>query len=404
MKLDAKTVATLALNGKSDVIYFDEEMPGFGYRLRASAKGIMLKSWIVQYRRAGASRRMLLGPASVLDPIQARAAAKKVLAKVALDEDPQAARTERRTKDRMNVRSIIDEYLAAKDVRPHTFRLLKLYLTGPYFKAIHGMPIDKVTRRDIASRLVAITREHSSVTAAKSRAVLSAFFTWAMRMGLVDVNPVIGSPQPRDAQSRDRVLSDNELAAIWRACEDDDYGKIVRLLILTGCRRAEIGGMAWSEFDGSWTLPAKRSKNGKAHTLPLPPMAMEIINEVPRQVSRDQLFGSHSSAGFTSWANGKHALEARSGVTDPPWTVHDIRRSVATGMADIGIQPHIIEQVLNHRGGHRRGPAGIYNRSTYDREVRNALALWADHIRTLAEGGERKLVNIASSPLAPLTA
>src|SRR5262249_14165267 len=150
---------------------------------------------------------------------------------------------------------------------------------------------------------------------------------------------------------RERVLSDSELVALWNACKDDDSGRIFRLLILLGQRRSEVGGMRWSEFDdperpSTWTLPAGRSKNGRAHTLPVPPMALDIIRAVPKMVFRDQLFGARSDEGFASWNKGKIALDQRSGVTN--WTPHDIRRTVATKMADIGVQPHIIEQVLNH--------------------------------------------------------
>ena len=253
------------------------------------------------------------------------------------------------------------------------------------------MPIDKVVRADVASRLVAIKREHSSIVAARCRMALNGFYAWAMRMGVVESNPVIGSPEPRDSQPRERVLSDNELAAIWRACNDDDHGRVVRLLILTACRRGEIGGMAWSEIDlagASWTLPASRSKNAKAHSLPLLPLAMAIIRAVPHMVSRDQLFGVRGN-GFTNWDFGKQELDKRSGVSD--WTLHDIRRSAATRMADLGVQPHIIEQILNHQSGHKRGPAGIYNRSSYEREVKAALALWEDHVRSIVDGGERKI-------------
>jgi integrase len=198
------------------------------------------------------------------------------------------------------------------------------------------------------------------------------------------------------------VLSDGELAAIWRACNDDEYGKIVRLLILLGSRRGEVGGMCWSEIDldrATWTLPAKRSKNGRKHELPLMPTALDIIAGVPRMVSRDSLFGERAGH-FTSWARNKPELDKRSGVTEPPWTVHDIRRSVATRMADIGITPHIIEEILNHVSGHKGGVAGIYNRSSYDREVRAALALWSDHVRMLIEGGERKVLSFPPSPAA----
>jgi integrase len=111
-------------------------------------------------------------------------------------------------------------------------------------------------------------------------------------------------------------------------------------------------------------------------------------------VSRDPLFGLRGD-GFTAWARGKTALDARSGVTG--WTLHDIRRSVATRMADLGIGPHIIEQILNHQSGHKAGPAGIYNRSSYANETRAALALWEDHIRTLVEGGERKILPLPSA-------
>jgi len=404
MKLDAKSVGALKLDGKKDAIAFDDNMPGFGYRLRLGGGGKVLRSWVVQYRRGGATRRLLLGSAAVLGAEAARAAAKKALAKVALGEDPQAERIDRRGKDKLSLRSVVDEYLATKerDVRPRTFRELKRYLTGGFFKPLHAIPVDTVTRRDVAARLVAITREHGSIVAARARAALSTFFVWAMQMGMVENNPVIGTIQPKNSKPRERTLSDEELAAIWRACKDDDYGRIVRLLVLLGARRAEIGGMAWSELDlqrGTWVLPATRSKNGRAHTLPLMPLALDIIKNVPHLASRAQLFGARSNDGFTGWDDQKEVLDERSGVT--AWTLHDIRRTVATGLADIGVQPHIIEQVLNHQSGHKGGPAGIYNRSSYEREVRNALALWEDHVRSLVTGGARKVVSyVPASPAA----
>jgi integrase len=398
MKLTAKTVAALRLDGKTDAIYFDDDMSGFGFRLRLGSGGKVLKSWVAQYKRAGATRRILLGSAEVLSVEQAKAAAKKVLAKVALGEDPALDRRERRDKDRVSLRSVIDEYLAfkARDLRPKTMREITRYLTGTYFKPLHGVPVDKVSRKDIASRLVAIIREHGPVVAAKARAALTSLFAWSMQMGLIEHNPVVGTIQPDAGKPRERTLSDDELAAIWRACKDDEYGRIVRLLILLAARRAAVGGMSWPEFDlerGLWTLPAARSKNGKAHTLPLMPIALDIIKRVPRLVARDQLFGTRSNDGFTGWDDQKESLDARSGVVR--WTLHDIRRSVATRMADIGVMPHIIETVLGHVGGHKGGVAGIYNRSSYEREVRNALALWEDHVRAFVEGGERKVIRYA---------
>ena len=278
-------------------------------------------------------RRVLLGSAEVLTAEQARAAAKKILAKVALGEDPQGDKADRRDNDRLSLRSVVDEYLAVKrnEVRPGTLREVTRYLTGPYFKPLHGMAVDSVTRRDVASSVVAAQRQHSATVASLARATLSAFFSWAMTMGLVESNPVIGAAQPKAAEPRSRVLSDDELVPIWKACGDDDYGKIIRLLVLTGCRRQEVGGMTWSEIDferGTWTIPAERSKNGQRIRLPLMPMMLEIIASVPRMATRGHLFGARSAAGFSTWAEGKAALDARSGVKD--WRVHDIRRTTAT--------------------------------------------------------------------------
>jgi len=395
MRLDAKTVAALRLDDKQDAIFFDAELRGFGYRLRRSGETVRA-SWIAQYRRAGGQRRMLLGSASVLTADQARAAAKKVLAKVALGEDPQADKMQERAADRLTVRALVEEYLADRkgELRAKTLRDTTTYLVGSYFKPLHGTAIEKVSRRDVAACLTRIKRERSPIVAGIARAKLTAFFTWAMRKGFVEVNPVIGTEQPKRVAPRGRVLSDNELAAIWRACGDDDYGRIVKLMILTACRRKEIGGMAWPEFDfvehRTWTLPAERAKNKRALTLPLMPMMREIVDTVPRMVGRDHLFGVRASGGFANWGEGKHALDKRSGVAG--WQLRDTRRSVATKMADIGIQPHIIEAVLNHYSGHRAGVAGVYNKSPYEREVRAALALWEDHVRALVEGGARKVV------------
>lgn len=213
-----------------------------------------------------------------------------------------------------------------------------------------------------------------------------------MGHGYVQHNLVIGTINPDTGAARDRVLNDLELAAVWSACLNDDYGKIIRLLILTGARRTEVGGMAWSELnfdDRTWTIPANRTKNGNAHVLQLPHTAWEIIEATPRRAGRDFLFG-HSSGGYRNWGASKEALDKRCAI--PAWTHHDLRRSTATGMADTGIQPHIIEAVLNHTSGHKAGVAGIYNRSAYMREVKTALAIWGDHVASIVGGEERKIV------------
>jgi integrase len=399
MKLTKNSITALGLDGKSDAIFFDDEVPGFGIRLRLAAGGKVARNWIVQWKRSGATNRLRIGSAGVLDVRAAREEAKKVLGRVALGEDPSADRRERREKDALTFRSQVTEFLAAKqsELAPRSLREATRYLCDArYFGPLHSKPLDAIALRDVAARIVVIQRECGDPTAARARGALTAFFSWCMRMGLATANPCVGSINP-EVTERDRVLSFEEIARVWAACADDDYGRIVRLLILLGARREEIGGMAWSELDfdapqPTWTLPKERSKNGKAITLPLMPMALAIIRSVPKRVSRDQLFGASAAQGFTSWGGSKVQLDRRCGVRG--WVVHDIRRSVATGMADIGIAPHVIETILNHRSGPARGGALalIYNRSNYQREVRTALARWEDHIRTLVDGGERKII------------
>jgi Arm domain-containing DNA-binding protein len=154
VKLDARTVAALDLGGKTDAIFFDEDMPGFGIRLRLGGGGKVLRTWVVQYRRAGGTRRMRLGSGEVLSAEAARKAAKKALATVELGGDPQGERADRRDKNRLTLKSQVDQYLAVKEreVRPKTLRELRRYLTGPAFKPLHGMPVDSVTRKDAAGR------------------------------------------------------------------------------------------------------------------------------------------------------------------------------------------------------------------------------------------------------------
>jgi integrase len=223
-----------------------------------------------------------------------------------------------------------------------------------------------------------------------------------MEEGWTTNNPVVGTRRPQGAKPRERVLSDAELVALWRACCEGEFGKTVRLLILTGARRAEVGGMAWSELvlDGFgtsyWTLPEQRSKNHRSHVIPLSPPALAIIKSVPQQEGRDQLFGVRAE-GFSSGTRGKQALDQRLGDAVKPWRLHDIRRTVATGMAGIGIEPHIIEAVLNHYSAHRAGIHGVYNLNKYETQAKSALQRWSRHVLDLIEGRESKVVPLHAS-------
>jgi integrase len=400
LKLDTKTVAGLALaQGRGEDFAWDTELEGFGLRLRRKRDGRVRRTWAAQYRANGRTRRITLGSAEKVTVAKARDGARKILARVALGHDPQAEKQEKRVRSAQTFRATVEAYLAAKqDLRPISVRLNTLYLTGGYFRALHSLGMADISHRDIAARLTAITRDHSAHTAAAARRAISALCVWAVEEGLITTNPVIGTRKPAEAKPRERVLDDAELGAVWRACGNDDFGKIVRLLILLGGRRQEVGGMCWSEFDlgaGTWTLPATRSKNGRSHTVSLSAAALAIVKSIPR-TDRDHLFGVRAGAGFTGWSNAKAELDQHLADAVKPWRLHDLRRTVATGMADIGIEPHIIEAVLNHYSGHRKGPHGVYNVSRYERQVKAALQRWSENVLALVEGRASKVV--ASTP------
>jgi integrase len=400
MKLDAKTVAGLKLpDGKDEEINWDEDLSGFGLRLRRARGGNRVnRTWVAQYRAHGRTRRVTIGSVEKLSAPEARKEARKILAKVELGGDPQGDKATERLQAARTLRSVVDAYLKTKEpeLRSSSLRVTKLYLTGPYFKPLHHTSINEIAHPDVAARLTVIKRTNGSVTAKQARSALSSVFKWAMGegfMGKFPANPVVGTHVPAGPQSRDRVLTDTELAAIWRACKDDDYGRVVRLIILLGSRRQEVGGMRWSELnlaDATWLLPSERSKNGHSHLLALPPPALSIIETVP-QTGRDHLFGERAD-GFTKWSRSKGEIDTRLGKAVQPWRLHDTRRTCATRMADLGIQPHVIEAALNHFGGHRAGVAGVYNKSGYDREVRTALTVWSEHVLTVVEGRAAKIV------------
>ena len=405
LNLNTKTVTALALaKGRAEEFAWDTDLEGFALRLRRRRDGKVLRSWVVQYRTHGHTRREKLAAFEKLTPAQAREAGKKILARVALGHDPQGEKREKRVRAARTLQSVAATYLAEKqsELRPSSLRAAKLYLvSGSYFRPLHAIGIDEITRADVAARLSAISRDFSANTAAAARIALSGLFRWAMEGGLTESNPTVATRKFATAQPRDRVLSDDELRRVWLACGDDEYGRIVRLLILLGNRRSEIGGLRWSELvldgfnGGYWALPAERSKNHRSYVVPLPPPAVTIIRSVPQREGRDCLFGQRADVGFTGWSEAKAKLDQQLAGAVQPWRLHDIRRTVATRMGDLAVEPHVIETLLNHHSGHRRGVAGVYNRSPYASQVKSALQRWAEHVLALVEGRKSKVVALA---------
>jgi integrase len=397
--LDKATVGRLLreakANNKADVIHFDDALAGFGLRLRRTVDGGVLGSFVVQYRQGRQQRRMKIGSIEKLSVEQARSKAKKKLAEVELGNDPQAERKGERLRTAIRFADVAEQYLAAKAkvLRPGSYRVTKLYLNGEaYFGSVHARPISEIGFADIGQCLTRIEAEHSAHTAAAARRAASAFFVWSMRKGFCGAspsNPVANTETPATNKARERVLSDQELAAIWKACGDDQYGRIIRLLALTGCRRAEIGGLRWAEIDfgeRKMTLPAERTKNKHQHDVPLSSTALEIIRGVPRRLHRDHLFGDGKN-GFADWNRAKGLLDERCGVLN--WRPHDLRRTAATRLADLGTPPHIIEALLDHRTGSRAGVAAIYNKSRYWPELRDAVTKWEQYLKDPIAAGLR---------------
>jgi integrase len=399
VKLTGTNLAALesdfASSGKTDQIYWDTEIKGFGLRFRSGGH-----RWILQYKFHGADRRYILGPYPGITAKVARELAHDKLADVWKGIDPQAAKQEAKVAikikaaPKLTLRTVIDRFLAAKEstLRPQSLYEARRYLLVTW-QDLHKYPIEDIQIPHVANILDTLKK---AVTAARARSNLSTLFRWAMGHGYVKHNPVVGTINPDPKTTRDRVLSDRELAAVWNACQDDDYGRIVKLLVLTGQRRSEVGGMTWRPEelnfdDGTWTIPASRTKNKKAHTLSLPPACWSIIEGVKRRPDIDHLFGRGGDRGFRNWDLTKKALDQRCQL--PPWTHHDLRRTVATRMAERDIAPvNIIEALLNHVSGHKSGVAGIYNRATYQRQVKTALAMWADYLHANIAGSERKII------------
>jgi integrase len=381
MKLTAKSVATLtAPVGKSDAFIWDDDLPGFGIRVRGKTR-----RWVIQYRISRQQRRESLGDIRRISLDDARKIARQRFASVELGVDPQDAKA--KATPRLTFAAVAERYLDYKKplLRPSTYAAAKHHFAVQW-SPFATRAIESIRRADVAARLQEISKAHGRISAGRSRANLSALFSWAMGEGLVEANPTIATNDPgAGAVSRDRVLDPREIKRIWDACDDNDFGVIVRLLLLSGQRRNEIAELHWSEIDldsAVITLPAARTKNKRQHVVPLSSAALSILKARPRV--RDLVFGA-GDRGFTTWSHAKHALEAAIGKL-PAWTLHDLRRTTATGMADLDIQPHVIEAVLNHTSGSKRGVAGIYNRATYEREKRQAVDRWASHLEAIVEG------------------
>ena len=387
-----------------DKTFFDDDCPGFGVRVRTSGKRV----WVVQYDAAGGTtRRMTLGPIEALPLGKARKIARDIFAQVRLGQDPAAAKAKAR--DEAQVRSsetigaLLPRYLKLKavELKSGSYREVERHLN------VHGALLHKrflrdMTLRDAATFLAGIADSKGLVARNRTRSSWAAFYRWGLGEGLVETNPFAFTNKAPEGGSRERTPSLAELAEIWHAAGDGAYGRLIKLLMLTGCRRDEIASLEWREIDlkaALITLPGKRTKNGYPFEIAIT-KPMRIVLEAQRRDSngngRELVFG-RGDGGFQDFSGSKAELdqritaarEARGLGPMESWTPHDFRRSLSTvAHENLAVAPHIVESLLAHVGGHKAGVAGVYNKSTYRADKRAALERWNALLTTAINGGK----------------
>jgi integrase len=396
MKLTTESAAALRMPaGKIDHIEWDDNLPGFGVRMRGKTK-----RWTLQYRVGKQQRREMLGDIRKVRLEDAKKIARQRFAQVKLGTDPAAERTQARAAARaLSLGDVVARYLAAKEdvLRSSTYKQAKLHFRV-HWKPFLDQSIDSIKRADIAARLQDLIKAHGRTSAARARGNLSALIGWAIKEGLClsESNPVLMTHDPVEGiQPRDRVLTDRELRVVWQQSGEGPFGAIVKMLILTGARREEIGGLRWSELDldaGVMTVPGTRTKNHRALMLTLPAPALEILQAMPRGDS-DYVFSTRGGP-FQGWNYGKLSLDHRITIAEqgkplPRWVLHDLRRTMRSGLGQLGIRPDVAELVINHAKG---GIQATYDRYSYQREIAAALVAWSEHVMGVVGGRVSKVV------------
>jgi integrase len=398
MKLTQRRIETLECQaGRKDALVFDDEQAGLGVRVTAGGG----KSFLAQYSYAGSKRRIPLGSCSAISLASARAAVQAILGDVAKGRDPaadrKAAAEEARRKatgDALTLDALLRQWetlrLADQRERYATEAVRALRYA---FRRHLEAPAANLDRTAVVRVLDTLTEEGKAAMAARTAAYGRACYQWAVKRGSLAVNPFVDLPLA-PVEKRERVLTDSELRAVWQAATGPGaFNDIVRILLLTGQRREEVAGMSWGEVSAdlsTWTVPTSRAKNGVAHVVPLPSEARAILEGEPRRQQEPhdatELVFPGQRGPFNGFSKAKAALDKASGVKD--WRLHDLRRTMATGLQKLGVRLEVTEAVLNHVSGSRAGIVGIYQRHDYAAEKRAALAAWGERVATIIEGRE----------------
>ncbi len=360
------------------------------------------KSWALRYRlEDGTPRKHTLGSFPGVGLEAARRLANGAITVVAAKGDPAAERAKarkaaREPRDDELVENVVDRFIeryAKKHTRETSWKEAQRLLNVELVETWRGRPLPDIKKSDIHVILDRILDRGSPIAANRALAVMGRMFSWSVEREIIGVSPCSGIKPPSPARSRDRVLTDNELRLVWNACVDIGwpFGPLLQLLILTGQRRNEVAGMTWPELDMTlklWQLPKGRVKNDKGHTVPLSEPALDIVETLPRVVSKaDFVFSTTGLSAVSGFTNAKERLDrivaAGAGTDIPDWTIHDLRRTLASGCARLGVAPQVVEAILNHKSGTIRGVAAVYNRYDHFAEKRAALDLWGRHVEAL---------------------
>jgi integrase len=362
------------------VDYFDSAYPGLA--LRITAKGV--KSWTYFGRVHGKIKRATLGRYPDLSLAKARRKAGETADAMRQGIDPAAAKRAQRAAVRDNFEGVLTEWLKRDQAENRSHAEVKRLIERETLPAWRGRLMSTITRRDVLDCIDAVVDRGSPIMARRLHAHLHRLFRWSMGRGIITANPMEGMEKPGSETQRDRVLSDAELASVWRAAEKVGwpFGPVVRLLILTGARRQEIGGLRWEEiFGDKIELSGSRTKVGEAHTIPLSTVALDVIATLPRIGNSAYLFTTTGKTPVSGWTRSKELLdkaiiELNDGRALSDWRLHDLRRTVATGLQRLGVGLQVTEAVLGHVGGSRAGIVGVYQRHEYAEEKKAALEAW----------------------------
>jgi integrase len=442
LKLIQGAIAKLQPPAEGRVEYWDSLLPGFGIRIAAALQPGRdpLKTWQVMYRVNGRQVREKLGTIRSVPKVeQARDLARARIQKAREGIDPveerrheqeaetqRAKREERRQRETLS--AAIDRYLiecrgrwrkSKMPMRPKYFAETRRSLEVDVKPILGDRPIREIIRVDVRALLDGIVEKSSPSQANHVLAYLRAMLTWAVSDQLIDTSPADKLETPAPAVERDRVLDDDEIRLFWHACETIgwSFGPLLQLLLLTATRRGEIAEATRNEFDlaaGIWTLPRERVKNDKEIVTALSPLAREIIGGLPEIGDKGLLFtttGQTPVSGFgrpmaklaaamlaqrqaelIADGNAKEAADAAL----EHFIIHDLRRSAASGMAKLGIAPHVVDRILNHTSGTIRGVARIYNRHAYGDERKAALEAWSGHVESLVRPVPSNVVPLAA--------